>query len=137
MKMDLAVRPGRIFKTTLDLQSLDPNEAHSIGLSIVELTQWDDGEWQIIEPNTDFDTSALSSCKEWIRFRPTSVNLRPMDAQSVEVFLRVPPGIRGFYTAGILATPLGSGLMQREFLSSCDFSFPFSLRYRVGQYATG
>lgn len=104
MKMDLAVRPGRIFKTTLDLQSLDPNEAHSIGLSIVELTQWDDGEWQIIEPNTDFDTSALSSCKEWIRFRPTSVNLRPMDAQSVEVFLRVPPGIRGFYTAGILAT---------------------------------
>jgi hypothetical protein len=104
MKMDLAVRPGRIFKTTLDLQSLDPNEAHSIDLSIVDLTQWDDGEWQIIEPNTDFDTSALSSCKEWIRFRPTSVNLRPMDAQSVEVFLRVPPGIRGFYTAGILAT---------------------------------
>ena len=30
MRMDLAVRPGRIFKTTLDLQSLDPNEAHSI-----------------------------------------------------------------------------------------------------------
>jgi len=104
MRMDLAVRPGRIFKTSLDLQSLDPNEAHSIELSVVELTQYDDGEWQIIEPNTDFDTSALSSCKEWIQFRPASVDLAPMGAHSVEVFIRVPPGIRGFYTAGILAT---------------------------------
>jgi len=108
MKMDLAVRPGRIFKTSLDLQSLDPNEAHSIALSVVELTQWEDGEWRIIEPNdetnVDFDTSVLSSCKEWIRFRPTSVDLVPMGAQTVDVFLRVPPGIRGFYTAGILAS---------------------------------
>lgn len=106
MRMYLAVRPGRIFKTTLDLQSLDPDEAHSIELSVVELTQWEDGEWRILEdPNTDdFDTSTLSSCKEWIRFRPTSVDLGPMTAESVEVFLRVPPGIRGFYTAGILAT---------------------------------
>jgi len=105
MRMELAVRPGRIFKTTLDLQSLDPNEAHSIELSVVDLTQWEDGEWRILEdPNTDFDTSTLSSCKEWMRFRPTSVDLGPMDAESVEVFLRVPPGIRGFYTAGILAS---------------------------------
>ena len=105
MRMDLAVRPGRIFKTTLDLQSLDPNEAHSIDLSVCDLTQWEDGEWRILEdPNDDFDTSALSSCKEWIQFRPASVDLGPMDASSVDVFLRVPPGIRGFYTAGILAT---------------------------------
>lgn len=106
MKMELAVRPRRIFKTTLDIQNLDPNEAHSIELSVVELTQWEDGEWRILEdPNTDdFDTSTLSSCKEWIRFRPTSVDLTPMGAESVEVFLRVPPGIRGFYTAGILAS---------------------------------
>ena len=106
MRMDLAVRPRRIFKTTLDIQSLDPNEAHSIELSVVELTQWEDGEWRILEdPNTDdFDISTLSSCSEWIRFRPTSVDLTPMGAESVEVFLRVPPGIRGFYTAGILAT---------------------------------
>jgi len=106
MRMDLAVRPGRIFKTTLDLQSLDPNEAHSIDLSVVELTQWEHGEWRILEdPNTDnYDTSTLSSCKEWVRFRPASVDLAPMGAESVEVFLRVPPGTRGFYTAGILAS---------------------------------
>ncbi len=104
MRMDLAVRPGRIFKTTLDLQSLDPNEAHSIELSVVDLTQWEDGEWQIVEPNTDFDTSVLSSCKEWIQFRPTTVDLGPMGARTVDVFIRVPPGIRGFYTAGILAS---------------------------------
>jgi len=104
MKMELAVRPGKIFKTSLDLQSLDPNEIHSIDLSIVELTQYDDGEWQIIEPNSDFDISNLSSCSQWIGFRPASVDLTPMDAKSIDVFLRVPAGVRGFYTAGIIAS---------------------------------
>ena len=106
MRMELAVRPGRIFKTSIDLQSLDPNEVHSIGLSVVELTQWEDGEWRILEdPNTDdFDTSTLSSCSEWISFRPTSVNIAPYTSQSVDVFLRVPPGVRGFYYAGIIAS---------------------------------
>ncbi len=106
MRMDIAVRPGRIFKATMDLQSLDPNETHSIALSVVEMTQWEDGEWRILEdPNTDnYDISTLSSCKEWIRFRPETVELAPMDAKSVDVFFRVPPGVRGFYTAGILAS---------------------------------
>ena len=113
MKMEVAVRPGKIFKTTLDLQSLDPNESHSIDLSIVEMTQYDDGEWQIIEPNSPddpnspnfgFDISTLSSCSQWMGFRPASVELKPMGAQTVNVYLRVPAGIRGFYYAGILAS---------------------------------
>jgi hypothetical protein len=106
MRLELAVRPGRIFKTTIDLQSLDPNEVHSIDLSVVEMTQWEDGEWRILEdPNTDdFDLSTLSSCSEWVRFRPTSVDIAPYEAKSIDVFLRVPPGIRGFYYAGIIAS---------------------------------
>lgn len=112
MKMELAVRPGKIFKTTLDLQSLDPNESHSINMSIVELMQYDNGEWQIIEPNSvddpnspnfGFDISALSSCSQWIGFRPASVEIKPFTAQSVDVYLRVPAGVRGFYSAGIIA----------------------------------
>ncbi|MFZ2145606.1 MAG: hypothetical protein WAV28_00180 [Sedimentisphaerales bacterium] len=112
MKMELAVRPGKIFKTTLDLQSLDPNESHSINMSIVELMQYDNGEWQIIEPNSlddpnspnfGFDISTLSSCSQWIGFRPASVEIKPFTAQSVDVYLRVPAGVRGFYSAGIIA----------------------------------
>jgi len=106
MKMELAVRPGKIFKTSIDIQSLDPNEVHSIDVSIVELTQWEDGEWRILEdPNTDdFDLSTLSSCSEWIRFRPTSVDIPPYGAKSIDLFLRVPPGVRGFYYAGVIAS---------------------------------
>lgn len=113
MKMEVAVRPGKIFKTTLDLQSLDPNEVHTIDLSIVELTQYDDGEWQIIEPNSvddpnspnfGFDISTLSSCSQWIGFKTASVVIKPFTEQSVDVYLRVPAGVRGFYYAGILAS---------------------------------
>jgi len=116
MRMELAVRPGRYFKTSLEFQSLDPNEAHIIDLSVVELTQWENGEWRIIEPNSHedpnspnfgFDLSTLSSCKEWIRFRSPSVELAPYAVGSVDIIFKVPPGIRGFYNAGILATMRG------------------------------
>ena len=113
MRMELAVRPGKFFKASIDLQSLDPNEAHTIDLSVVELTQWENGEWRIIEPNSPedpnspnfgFDVSTLSSCKDWIRFRNPSVELVPYGVGTVDMIFKVPPGIRGFYNAGILAT---------------------------------
>ncbi len=109
MRMELAVRPGRYFKTSLEFQSLDPNEAHIIDLSVVELTQWENGEWRIIEPNSHedphspnfgFDTSTLSSCKEWIRFRNPSVELAPYGVGTADMIFKVPPGIRGFTMRG-------------------------------------
>ncbi len=112
MRMYIPVRPGRIIKTPLKLSSVDPNAVHTIDFNLVELSQWEDGSWRVIEPNvTDpnhpdfgFDVSKLSSCREWIKLARDTVVLDPLDIDEVEVSLRVPRGIRGFYVAGIVAS---------------------------------
>jgi hypothetical protein len=107
MKMEIQIRPGKIVKSGLEIQNLDPNETHTIDMSVVELGQNEDGSWKIIEPNdpnTPVDTSKLSSCSKWISFSPGTVQLPPLGVGPVTVSLKVPPRIRGFYTAGIIAS---------------------------------
>ncbi len=104
MRMDLTSMPGRVIETALDLQSLDPNEVHEIDLSIVDLTQWQDGQWRIIESNSDIDLSRLSSCNEWISLGSKTVQITPMRSTRVPLTIRVPRRTRGFYIAGITAT---------------------------------
>ncbi len=113
MKLELAVTPGKIIKSALRVQSFDPDEVHNINMSVTELSQSEDGEWAIIEPNdiTDpnspffgFDISKLSSCKDWISLSPNNFELPPNGVVPVEVTLRVERGVRGFFGAGILAT---------------------------------
>jgi len=113
MKLELAVTPGRIIKSELNVHSFDPNEVYTIKMSVTELSQLNNGEWGIIEPNdiTDpnspffgFDISKLSSCKDWISLSPGTIDLAPYQDQPVEVTVRVERGVRGFYGAGILAT---------------------------------
>jgi hypothetical protein len=113
MKLELAITPGKLIKSELSIQSLDPDESHTIKMTTTELSQLDNGEWAVIEPNdiTDpnspffgFDTSELSSCKDWISLSPTTFELAPNQVQPVEVTIRIGRGVRGFYGAGILAT---------------------------------
>jgi hypothetical protein len=105
MKIELPVRPGKYVKSAIELRNLDPNEVHTVDLSIVELSQWENGTWRIIEPNDpNFDTSTLSSCSEWISFRPETVSIGPYGMAPVELSVRVPPAVRGFYAAGILVS---------------------------------
>ena len=101
MKMDLTAMPGRVIETALDIQSLDPNQVHEIDLSIVDLTQWEDGQWRIIEPNSDFDMSRLSSCSKWISLGNKTVQIPPMGVARVRLTVRAPRRTRGFYIAGI------------------------------------
>jgi hypothetical protein len=61
----------------------------------------------IADPNNlnfGFDTSKLSSCLDWISLSHETVGLTPLGINEIEVSLRVPRGIRGFYAAGILAS---------------------------------
>ncbi|MBN1804326.1 MAG: hypothetical protein JW837_03665 [Sedimentisphaerales bacterium] len=113
MKLELAITPGKIIKSDLRIQSFDPDETHTINMSITELSQMDNGEWAIIEPNdiTDpnsphfgFDLSKLSSCKDWISLSHNVFELAPNGVVPIEVSVRVERGVRGFYGAGILAT---------------------------------
>jgi hypothetical protein len=113
MKLELAITPGKLIKSELRIHSFDPDESHTINMSMTELSQLDNGEWAIIEPNdiTDpnsphfgFDLSKLSSCKDWISLSPNVFELAPNQDEPVEVTVRVGRGARGFYGAGILAT---------------------------------
>ena len=112
MRMNIPARPGRIVKTPLKLSSVDPNAVHTIDFFLIELTQWEDGSWRMIEPNaTDpnhpdfgFDMSKLSSCLKWISLSRETIELGPLGIDEIEVSLRVPRGIRGFYAAGIIAS---------------------------------
>jgi P pilus assembly chaperone PapD len=112
MKLELAVTPGKLIKSTINVRSFDPNGVHNISMSVVELSQLEDGTWDIIEPNDikdpnsphfGFDLSKLSSCSDWISMEPDNFNLDPVGVQPVEVTLRVERGVRGFFGAGIIA----------------------------------
>ena len=113
MKLELQVTPGKIVTSTLRVQSFDLDETHTINMTTTELSQLDNAEWAIIEPNdlTDpnsphfgFDISKLSSCKDWISFSHNTFQLDPQQAFPLVVSIRVERGVRGFYGAGILAT---------------------------------
>jgi hypothetical protein len=105
MRMDLPLMQKQHFQTALGLQSFDPNEVHEIDLTVVDIAQFEDGQWQIIEPNdTTFDRSGLSSCKSWISLGDAYVPIDPMNSARVKVDIEVPIRTRGFYAAGITAS---------------------------------
>lgn len=129
MKVELQVTPGKIINSVIDVRSFDPNATHVVDLSVRELSQSIDGQWQVIEPNEindpnspsfGFDLSRLSSCKDWVRLSTKEVTLAPLQTVPVQVTLKVPRGLRGYYMAGIVAmvrVPSGQGLTVRmEFL---------------------
>jgi hypothetical protein len=105
MRMDLPLMPRQQYQTALSLQSFDPNEIHEIDLTVVDITQYEDGQWRIIESNeTTFDRSKLSSCKDWISMANDYITIAPMRSTRAMVNIRVPIRTRGFYTAGIIAS---------------------------------
>jgi hypothetical protein len=104
MKLDIAALSGRVFETALGLQSFDPNQIHTVDISIIEMSQWEDGQWRIIEPNDDFDTSKLSSCSRWISLERETVEIPLMGSAYIKVRVRVPRRTRGFYAAGLLVS---------------------------------
>lgn len=122
MKVDFQITPGKLLPKEIIFRNTDTEQTIQIGLRLVDLSQGIDGTWMIIEPNDGFDTSKLRSLKEAINLSHNTMTLDPGQTFPVDVTIRVPRGVRGFYCAGILAT-LGDTLT--------DTQLPMNLRYLI------
>src|SRR5690606_24455231 len=78
MKMEANPRPGATIQLPLELRNSTADQARTLNLRLVELSQTQDGNWRLIEPGSDEDISHLSSCREWITLEKESVNLAPL-----------------------------------------------------------
>ena len=116
MKMEVQVTPGKIIPQVVNIRNIMPDRTYPLQFSLVELSQSEDGQWMVVDPNGindpnspsfGFDLSRLSSCKSWIHIDKTTATLAPLQLLPLEVVLRVPRGMRGFYTAAILVTMKG------------------------------
>ena len=103
MKMEFTARAGQAVEGVLELRNAGADEAKTLELKLVELTQGSDGGWQIIEPESKVDTSKLPSCLKWIKLSADSVVVDPMKMAPVTVTVKTPPTARGFYLAGLIA----------------------------------
>jgi hypothetical protein len=124
MKMELAVTPNKHIKSTLDIKSHDPNEVYTIDLSLHELTQSENAVWQVIDPNSNFDLSKLSSCSDWISLSKDVIDLGPMVGETIIVDIKVPRNVRGFYAAAIIASVRPRPGTSREVAVNLQFLIP-------------
>ena len=104
MVVELTPRPGELVKQQLRIHNDSEKEKQTVELSVVELGQSEDGVWEAIEPGSGLDTSKKFSCREWMKFDVNSIELRPVSIRPVSFTLRAPGGIRGFYSAAVLAS---------------------------------
>lgn len=103
MKIELAPRAGERFRMEMKLQNTSISEAHTVDLRVLDLIQVEDGEWEVVQPGSGFDTSKLSSCKDWVSLQYDSVRIRAMNMLNVGIGMDVPRSARGFYGAAIHA----------------------------------
>jgi len=103
MLIELTLRPGKRAVTEIRLENTGAVSTKTIDLTVIELTQAEDAKWEPILPDSDFDTSKLSSCRKWISINPSSVDVPPVTNVPVKLSVMIPPGARGFYYAAILA----------------------------------
>lgn len=102
MKMECSTRPGQTVHQTLELSNYEASQSITLDLKLLELTQKEQGYWQVIEPNSDVDTSKLSSCLKWIKLSVESVRVKPLEIIPVKMKLTVPRRARGFYAVALI-----------------------------------
>ena len=102
MKMELTPLAGRTYNTVLQIQNDSLVRDQTLDLTVVELTQREEGTMRVIEPGSDFDVSKLASCFKWTSLSASSVEVGPLRMVPITVTIKVPPDARGFYLVGII-----------------------------------
>ena len=102
----------KTIQTEIILQNMDNLEVKYAKVALVELGQLESGTWNPIDPNAALDAAKIAghqSCKDWIRMGGTPgeiIEIPLMDTKHIPFEIRVPAGVRGFFTAGIVASLL-------------------------------
>jgi len=111
VQIDVKSTVNKQHNRMLRIHSSEQDQVMNIDLRVLELSQMLDSEWRLFDPDPNsidyiegFDVSKLSSCSDWIKLSTDSIELAPLAEVPVEVIIRVPPRVHGFYSAGILTT---------------------------------
>ncbi len=103
MKIAFAPRAGATVTKVLELRNTGDDAPRTLDLRLVELTQGADGGWKIIDPDSDVDTSKLSSSLKWVKLSADSVDVKPLEMEPVTISVTVPRNARGYYLCGVIA----------------------------------
>lgn len=107
MTMRADPRPAQTFEIPLKIQNTGVGGPKRIQLRLVELSQGDVGNWELVEPGADVDLSGHASSLTWTSLSEDSVDIDPQVPATIMVSMRPPANARGVYFAGIVAeTPL-------------------------------
>jgi len=102
MRIELTARPGELLETVIELRNTT-SQKQSLEFLPVELTQSQNGSWQIIDPASDVDTSGLSSCLDWLSFDARSMEVDAQNVWLATMQVQVPMRATGVYFAGLIA----------------------------------
>lgn len=104
IRMQVAVQPGRRFAAEVKLENLSRIATETVGLRVVDVTQDVNGLWDDIERDEPgIDRSSLRSCADWLRLEQDTAEVNPGGVVPIKVLIEVPPGMRGYYFAAVIA----------------------------------
>lgn len=105
MTLEFTPLAGRTVQEVLQLRNRDANTPRVIDLKLHELSQYEDGSWRLMEPGPTVEAADanLSSCFKWVQLGATTATLGPLRMVPVNIKLKTPPRVRGFYCAAITA----------------------------------
>ncbi len=102
MMIEARPQAGQRVEAEIQLQNWDTSETQYITLSAVNLTQDENGNWQVIDANHPVDLSRIHSCREWISMSQKKIAVQPAKTVNVPIVIRPANGSRGFWCAGIV-----------------------------------
>lgn len=124
MKINVDTYPNRRPVTTFAIENQNQDASVKIDLRLLDMTQDSSGMWQTIEPDAQVvadpngarwvdvgtegqpirvDVSKLRSCLEWLRIEQDVVELDPLQRKVMNLWIRIPPGVQGYYCAALIA----------------------------------